>query len=85
MDSSTPAIPPMTNVTMNPSVQCIGVVNLTRPRYMVKSQLKVFTPVGMAINMVAMPKKRLTPGPAPIVKKWWTQTEKDRTMIAAVA
>ena len=65
----TPADPPMAKVTMNPRVQYIGVVNLMRPRYMVKSQLKVFTPVGMPISMVAIPKKRLTFGLAPMVKK----------------
>ena len=41
---------------------------------MVNSQLKTLAPVGMAITIVAMPKKLLTEGPAPIVKKWCSQT-----------
>ena len=36
---------------------------------MVKSQLKIFTPVGTAMIIVMMPKKPLTSAPAPIVKK----------------
>ena len=78
-------MPPTAKVVMNPRVQSIGVVILTRPRYMVNSQLKILTPVGTAMIMVAMPKKRLTLGPAPMVKKWCTQTENDRIVIAAVA
>ena len=78
-------MPPTVKVKRNPRVQYIGVANLIRPRYIVKSQLKIFTPVGTAISMVVMLKKMLTSGPAPIVKKWCTHTEKDRTMIAAVA
>ena len=63
----TPVIPPMTNVTTNPTNQSIGVVNFTRPRYIVKSQLKTFTPVGIAMIIVMIPKKAFTDGPAPIV------------------
>ena len=65
----TPADPPIAKVTMKAIVQYIGVVNRIRPRYMVKSQLKIFTPVGMAINMVEIPKKIFTLGLAPMVKK----------------
>ena len=56
-------------VTMNPKDQYMGRLNLTRPRYMVKSQLKIFTPVGIPITMVAIPKTILTYGLAPMVKK----------------
>ena len=52
---------------------------------MVNSQLKIFTPVGTAMIMVAMPKKALTSAPAPMVKKWCSQTMKDSTQIAMVA
>lgn len=52
---------------------------------MVNSQLKIFTPVGMAIIMVAIPKKALTFAPAPMVKKWCSQTINDRTVIHTVA
>jgi hypothetical protein len=66
---STPVMPPMTKVTMKPSVQYIGTLKRTRPPYIVKSQLKTLTPVGTAMTMVMMPKKPLTSAPAPIVKK----------------
>ena len=83
--SSTPVIPPMEKVMRKPRVQRIGVVNCIRPRYMVKSQLKIFTPVGIEMIMVAIPKKALTLAPAPMVKKWCNQTMKERMVIAAVA
>ena len=41
---------------------------------MVNSQLKILAPVGIEMIMVVMPKKALTFAPAPIVKKWWSQT-----------
>jgi len=40
-----------------------------RPRYIVNSQLKSFTPVGIEMIVVMMPKKALTFAPEPIVKK----------------
>ena len=67
--SSTPVMPPMMNVTMKPSDHSIGVVKRMRPPYIVNSQLKIFTPVGTAMIMLAMPKMALTSAPAPMVKK----------------
>lgn len=52
---------------------------------MVNSQLKIFTPVGMAIIIVVIPKKAFTFAPAPIVKKWCSQTMNDSTVIQTVA
>src|SRR6185312_8014503 len=63
----------------------IGTVKRTRPRYMVNSQLKIFTPVGMAIIIVVNEKNELTSAPEPIVKKWCSHTRYDRIMIAMVA
>ncbi len=68
---------------MKPSVHSIGAVNSRRPRYIVNSQLKIFTPVGIAMIIVAMPKNALTSAPEPIVKKWCSHTRKDRTMMRA--
>ena len=85
MDMRTPVSPPRTKVVRNPMVQSMGVVRRTRPLYMVKSQLKTFTPVGMAMTMVEMPKKMLTLALVPMVKKWWAQTANDRNMMTAVA
>ena len=56
-----------------------------RPRYMVKSQSNTFTPVGTAMIMVAMPNTALTFALDPIVKKWWSQTVKERNAMAQVA
>ena len=52
---------------------------------MVNSQLKIFTPVGMEMIMVVMPKKAFTLAPDPMVKKWCSQTTKESTVIATVA
>ena len=82
---STPVMPPTTNVTMKAIVHSIGTVKRTRPPYMVKSQLKIFAPVGTAITIVMTPKKPFTFALAPIVKKWCSQTKKDSTQIAIVA
>ena len=62
-------MPPITNVTMKPIAHSIGELKRTRPPYMVNSQLKIFTPVGMAMTMLTMPKKPFTSAPAPMVKK----------------
>ena len=52
---------------------------------MVNSQLNTFTPVGTAMIIVMMPKTALTSAPAPMVKKWCSQTMKERMQIAMVA
>src|SRR5207253_6169402 len=83
--SSTPVMPPITKVTMKPIDHSIAEVKTIRPPYMVNSQLKTFTPVGTAMTMVAMPNTALTSAPAPMVKKWCSQTVKDSTVIATVA
>jgi hypothetical protein len=70
---------------MKPTVHSIGVVKRMRPRYIVNSQLKIFTPVGIEMIIVAMPKNALTFAPEPIVKKWCSQTRNDSTVIASVA
>ena len=59
---------------MKPSVQSMGVSKRTRPRYMVKSQLKIFAPVGIEMIIVVIPKKPLTSAPEPMVKKWCSHT-----------
>ncbi len=56
-----------------------------RPRKMVNSQVNIFTPVGMAMIEVMMPKKALTLAPEPMVKKWCSHTTNDSTPMAAVA
>ena len=56
-----------------------------RPLYMVKSQLKILTPVGIAISIVIIPKKALTLALDPIVKKWCSQTTKDKKVMTMMA
>ena len=67
-------MPPIVKVIMKATVHIIGSSNRMRPRYIVKSQLKIFAPVGIEITMVVMPKNELTLAPEPIVKKWCSQT-----------
>ena len=52
---------------------------------MVNSQLKIFTPVGMEVSIVTMPTKALTLAPAPMVKKRYSYTIGDNTVIETVA
>ena len=59
----TPVMPPSVNVTMKPIVHSTGVVNSIRPRYIVNSQLNTFTPVGIAMIIVMMPKNAFTFAP----------------------
>ena len=56
-----------------------------RPPYIVNSQLKTLTPVGTAMIIVMTPKKPFTFAPAPMVKKWCSQTKNDSTQIDIVA
>ena len=55
------------------------------PPYIVNSQLNIFTPVGTAMIIDAMPKTALTLAPAPMVKKWCSQTVYEMMQIAMVA
>ena len=52
---------------------------------MVNSQLKIFTPVGTAMIIVVMPKMAFTSPPAPMVKKWCSQTLSETTQMNRVA
>ena len=50
--SVTPVSPPMVNSAMKPQAKSSGVVKRKAPPHMVASQLKIFTPVGMAMSML---------------------------------
>ncbi len=50
---------------------------------MVPIQLKIFTPVGTAIAIVASAKAAVATVPMPVVNIWWLQTEKPRKPIDA--
>jgi len=51
--STIPVRPPTVNRKMKPRAQSIGVSHLMVPPWRVASQLNTFTPVGMAIIIVA--------------------------------
>lgn len=51
--STIPVRPPTVNKKMNPRAHSRGVSHLIAPPWSVASQLKTFTPVGMAIIIVA--------------------------------
>ena len=79
----TPVKPPNKNVAKKPIVQSIGVSKVTEPLHIVPIQLKNFTPVGTAINIVIKAKNgKLT---APVTYMWCAQTETDNAAIAIVA
>src|SRR4029079_7655799 len=66
-----------------PTAKYIGVLNWSEPPHIVPSQLKIFTPVGMAINIVAREKKVSEIGPMPVVNMWWLHTPKPRKAMNA--
>jgi hypothetical protein len=47
-----PVRPPNRNVIRKPMAQSMGVSKVSDPRHIVPIQLKNFTPVGIAINIV---------------------------------
>ena len=60
-------------------------VNRNDPLNIVPIQLKIFTPVGMAISIVLPAKMAFAVGPRPAVNMWCTQTPKPRKAMAMVA
>ena len=69
-----PLIPPMVNRATMATAKSMAVRNWIFPPHMVASQLKIFTPVGMAMIMVLMVKKESAMGPSPVVNMWWLHT-----------
>ena len=53
MASIRPEKPPMVNRITKAMAHNMGLSNVSAPRHMVLTQLNTFTPVGMAISMVA--------------------------------
>src|SRR5216683_7676475 len=69
-----PDRPPMMNMAMNPMANHIEVLRFSEPSHMVPIQLKIFTPVGMAMSMVESAKNESATGPRPTVNMWWLHT-----------
>ena len=65
-----PDNPPMVNSNKKAMAKSIEVVNCILPPYIVASQLNIFTPVGMPINMLLAEKKASTVFPIPTANMW---------------
>ena len=61
----TPDRPPIMNIAMNPTAKYSGVLNRSDPPHMVAIQLKIFTPVGIAISIVVTENTVFAIGPRP--------------------
>ena len=55
----------MTKVAMKPIEKTMGIASRIRPRHMVASQLKIFTPVGTAMSMLVPEKNAFSASPRP--------------------
>lgn len=80
-----PVSPPTVKRKIKPRAQSIGVSHLIAPPWRVASQLKTFTPVGMAIIIVADVKYARVSTSIPTVNIWWAQTIKPSSPIAIIA
>ena len=69
-----PVKPPIMNMVINPSAKSIGVSKRILPPHMVPIQLKILTPVGIAMSMVRIEKAEVATTPIPVVNIWWLQT-----------
>ena len=74
--------PPTTKTAMKPTANSIAVTKRNRPPIIVASQLKIFTPVGTAMSMLAAEKKTSSPADRPTANMWCAQTLNDRKAIA---
>ena len=71
-----PDRPPRVNMGMKATAKSMAVGKVALPPHRVKSQLKIFTPVGMAMMAVVAAKAASATGPMPDVNMWWAQTPK---------
>ncbi len=70
------------NIAMKPSANSIGVLSRSDPPQTVPSQLKIFTPVGIAMSIVERPNAETATGPRPVANMWCAQTPQPRKPIA---
>ena len=78
----TPDSPPITNIAMNPIENSIGVVKRMSPPHSVPIQLKIFTPVGIAMIIVETAKAVFATGPSPTANMWCAHTPNPMNPIA---
>ena len=79
----TPDSPPIVNSTTRPIANSIAVVKRSLPPHIVSVQLTIFTPVGMAMAIVATENTATETGPRPEANMWWAHTPQPRNPIAA--
>ena len=75
----------MVNRQTKPRENSMGVSKVMAPRHRVATQLKTFTPVGMAMSMVEYMKNSWPAAGMPVVNMWWAQTMKDSTAMEPTA
>jgi hypothetical protein len=80
-----PVRPPIENKKTNPIDQSRVGVTASRDPWRVAIQLKIFTPVGTAIIIVAAVKYARVSTSIPTVNIWWAQTMKPSSPIAVIA
>ena len=85
MASINPDKPPIVNKATKAIANNMGVSKVKDPLNMVESQLKTFTPVGIAINMVEYIKKSSPAIGIPTVNMWCAHTTNDKSAIEAIA
>ena len=64
----------MVNIVTRPIENSIGVSKVIFPPHMVANQLRIFTPVGTAMNIVDTANAATESGPRPEANMWWAQT-----------
>ncbi len=74
----TPVMPPIVNSAMRPQANSSGGLKRSAPPHIVASQLKIFTPVGMAISMLVPAMIVLNKVGSPVVNMWCPHTMKPR-------
>lgn len=84
-DRMIPVSPPNVKRKMNPADQSIGGFDITCAPLIVAIQLKIFTPVGMAMIIVAAVKYARVSMSIPTVNMWCPHTRKPRTPIDPIA
>ena len=69
-------MPPTVNRAMSPQAKSSGVLKRSDPPHIVASQLKIFTPVGMAMSMLVPAMITLNSVGRPVANMWCAHTRK---------
>ncbi len=72
----------MVNIVTVPTANSIAVEKWSLPPHIVASQFRIFTPVGTAMNIVAIEKAKTEIGPMPDTNMWWAHTPQPMKPIA---